>query len=150
MLSVTGVPEFPGHIVVRASSLQSQPCKCSLLLMARKFGHAHRHRLLLGGRLRLVHQLQPSAGPIDRPIRKQGRQRVAAMLPGETASPSPLLGPLHQVRPQRVPLDVSQCDQKMPIVLDGKALEPTLVEMPMSHRVVGVFPSLSVGQRRNF
>jgi hypothetical protein len=41
-----------------------------------------------------------------------------------------------------------QYDQKMPIVLDGKALEPTLVEMPMSHRVVGVFPTLGVGQRQ--
>jgi hypothetical protein len=36
----------------------------------------------------------------------------------------------------------------MPIVLDGKALEPTLIEMPMSHRVVGVLPSLRVGQRQ--
>jgi len=72
------------------------------------------------------------------------------MLPGKAASPSPLFGPLHQLRSQRVPLDVSQCDQKMPIVLDGKALEPTLVQMPMSHRVVGILPALGVGGESRF
>jgi hypothetical protein len=36
----------------------------------------------------------------------------------------------------------------MPIVLDGKALESALIEMPVSHGVVGVFPALGVGQRQ--
>jgi hypothetical protein len=43
------------------------------------------------------------------------------MLPGKTTSPAPSLGPLHQIRPQRSALDVTQYDEKMGIVLDGKA-----------------------------
>jgi len=54
------------------------------------------------------------------------------MLSGETASPAPLLNPLHYIRPQRAPLNVPQYSQKMSIVLDGKALEPILVPVRLS------------------
>src|ERR1700676_4883733 len=48
--------------------------------------------------------------------------------------------------PGQVPLHIAQACQEMAIILDGKALEPALVRVPTSERVVGVLPSLDIGQ----
>jgi hypothetical protein len=44
-------------------------------------------------------------------------------------SPSPVLGPLYQIRPQGVAFHVPQHQQQIGIILDREALEPPLVKV---------------------
>lgn len=64
------------------------------------------------------------------------------MTPPE-AGPPPVLGPLDQVGPQGVPLDVAADGQKMLVALDGEGFETPLVEMA-GGMIVGV-PAHRVG-----
>ena len=71
---------------------------------------------------------------------------MAAMLPRVTASPAPVFRRVNQIGSHWIALDIAQDGEKMAIVLDGKALESSLVKMSVSHRIVSMFPSLGVGQ----
>ena len=73
------------------------------------------------------------------------------------AWPLPILGPLHQVRPQGVPLHVSADHREMnvladyremKILLDGEALVPSLIQRPRASRpMVSVPPSHARGRQ---
>lgn len=83
----------------------------------------------------------PLAGPRDRPVGEQllllGR---AVLSPPQTAK-GPVFCPLAQTGSQRIPLDVSQDGQQVLILLNGKRLEPSLVEVAGSlGAVMGVPP----------
>ena len=94
-------------------------------------------RLTLGFRHRPVHRLDPSRAAGRRPWVQRG-----LFTPGAQTRPRPVLGTLHQQRPQRIPLDVSQHDAKMLILLDWKCFEPSLPDVTcaviMSQLAAGV------------
>ena len=94
----------------------------------------HLQRDLRGSRFGERH---PVLGSGDGPIAEH-RQPALVRSPPQ-AAPGPVLRPANQVRPQRIAFHVAQHQQQMQIALDGKALEPSLVQMAGSGTgVVGV------------
>ncbi len=58
------------------------------------------------------------------------------------------LGPLHQPRPQRVPLNVPRDGQEVRVFLHRKALEPPLIKVAVPDFVVVLLPAADMGHRQ--
>jgi hypothetical protein len=86
--------------------------------------------------------LAPIGGARNRPVAEQRRQRPVAQ---RIAAPRPLAGALGQFRPERVCLDISKNRQQMRILLNGKALETSLIQVSADAVVVVLAIALDVG-----
>jgi hypothetical protein len=82
------------------------------------------NRLTLGLRHRRVHRLDPSRTSWCGPWVQQGLFTARAQ-----TRPRPLLGTLRQRRTQRIPLDVSQHNPKVFILLDWECFEASLPDV---------------------
>src|SRR5258708_20654980 len=63
-------------------------------------------------------------------------------------APPPLLRPLDPAGSKGVALHVAQRGQQVRVLLDGKAFEPTLIQVPVPDGVMGLLPALSMRQRQ--
>ena len=99
-------------------------------------------------RLRLVDVRYPLAWPIKRPGSKKVRIDLGSMLAPPHTTPSPVLSTLTKTGSQRIAFDVTQDGQQVLVFLDGKGLEPTLIEMAGPLRVMMGVPThrMGVGQ----
>ena len=65
-----------------------------------------------------------------RPVAQDGPQFVWPLAPRPQTAPTPVLGPADHIGRQGVPLHVAADRQEVLVLLDGKALETPLVQMP--------------------
>jgi len=100
--------------------------------------------LFLGGGQRRVDAVGPVGGPGDRPGGRRGGVLLGGGA-GSEAAPSPVLGPFHQARPQRVALDVTADGVKMLVALHRERLEPSLVQVPRAGGMMVGVPAPGVG-----
>jgi hypothetical protein len=121
-------------------------CLCPILLaVGSSTLNASAKRRYLGLRLRLVHIGYPGPRTRNRPL---GQQRLALTLdPTPKTRPMPVLGPLDQFRPLRIPLHVAAQLQQMLVRLHRKRLEPALVSWPGPRCVVMGMKTLRVRNR---
>ncbi len=89
----------------------------------------HANGIDLGLTLRPVDRRQPVPRDASRPVGEDlAGLGHAAMTPPE-AGPPPVLGPLDQVGPQGIPLDIAADGQEVLVALHGERLETPLVKM---------------------
>ena len=103
---------------------------------------------LLGIARRRIEYFKPVVRTRHGPLGQDRPQIVGAIEPDERAAPAPVLRPLGERWPHGVALDVAQHRQQMPVLLNWKALEPSLIQMPMPHSGVCVLPTLGVRERQ--
>jgi len=70
-----------------------------------------------------------------------------AVLHGPEAGPAPILGALDEVGAQGVAFDIAGHHQKMPVILHGKALVGSLVEVAAAFRVAMGVPAAHMSDR---
>ncbi len=85
---------------------------------------------------RIVDSLLPPRKSGDRPWRKQLWLRLRILNPAPKGTPSPLLRLIDQASAFGIPFYIPTNDQKMLIVLDGKALVSLLIYMPKPSSVI--------------
>jgi len=91
---------------------------------------------------------EPLAGTGDWPIAQNALLLRRAVSASPQTAELPVLRPLAQTGSQRVPFDVPQHCQQVVVGLDGKRLEPSLVQMPRAFGVVVSVPPHRVGVRQ--
>jgi hypothetical protein len=105
-------------------------------------------RLQLRRRFRTTYKTIPIPRRLDRPVSERAKPFIRrAGSPPKQARIRPAQRPLHEPGPQRVALDVPADDQKMPVVLHGKTLEPPLIHRPLAAGMAMGMPPLRVRDR---
>ena len=86
-----------------------------------------------------MHEVKPVVRFMDRPRRERDPVRVAPTMrpvPHAQRAPPPPPRVAHEPRADGVRFDVPQQRQQVRVVLNGKALEPALVQVPAAARAV--------------
>ena len=90
--------------------------------------------------------------PMGRTRHRPGRQQPAVFggtpQPTMQTAPAPLFGTTHQIRPQRVALDITSHRKQMLVLLNRKGLEASLIEVPRPDGLAKRMPALRVRERQ--
>ena len=132
----TKVSVLSGSALRTGGDFQSQgrggsgrPCFVSI---RRASIHAAAQGCEFRGRLRLIDVLDPAWRPPDGPWRQNLLIGGRSAGPPIQTAPTPLFGPRNQIGAQGVAFDVSTHRKKMPVLLDRKGFESSLVQVARS------------------
>ena len=90
----------------------------------------------------------PTGATWQRPGGEQGLLLRGPLFPTMKAAPPPSFGTFGQIRRQGIPFHVAANRVEVVIILDGKRLEPTLIDVSTAAAVAVSMPTLGVRQRQ--
>ena len=109
--------------------------------------HTESEGLKLDRRLGAIRADDPVAESLHRPRAQPGHLGRVCLPASPQATPPPVLGPVHQLGPERIALHIPRHRQEMLLRLHRKRLEPPLIHRPRARRVAMRMPALRMGAR---